>query len=147
MKLIEKYYDVVKTVSNWKSLPLFLMRMVLAYGFYNPAKMKWNDIDAIAGWFDSMGYPMPTFNAYMAAGTEALGVILLFLGLGTRLISIPLIIVMVVAITTVHMANGFEAGSNGYEIPLYYMIMFVTLVIFGGGKWSLDYFVDKKFKG
>jgi len=45
---------------------------------------------------------------------------------------------MLVAIKTVHLANGFEAGSNGYEIPLYYIIMLITLVVYGPGKISID---------
>tara|TARA_Y100001934_G_C11658279_1_gene453212 strand:+ start:118 stop:381 length:264 start_codon:yes stop_codon:yes gene_type:complete len=85
--------------------------------------------------------PLPALNAYIAATTEALGVLLLTLGLGVRLISIPLIITMIVAIKTVHWGNGFEAGNNGFEIPLYYIVMLFTLVIYGGGKFSLDYFI------
>ncbi|RAJ27293.1 HvfX family Cu-binding RiPP maturation protein [Pedobacter cryoconitis] len=125
-------------------LPLLLIRLTLAYGFYNPAKMKWSDINAIGEWFGTIGIPAPYFNAYLAAGTEALGVVLLILGLGTRLISIPLIITMVVAIVTVHWANGFEAAENGYEIPLYYLLMLFTLLIFGPGKASLDELMRKK---
>jgi len=45
---------------------------------------------------------------------------------------------MFVAIKTVHLANGFEAGSNGYEIPLYYVLMLFTLLIYGPGKFSVD---------
>ena len=130
--------------SKLDSLILFLLRLTLAYGFYKPATMKWNDINAIAGWFESMGYPFPTLNAYLAGITEVAAVLLLFLGLGTRLISIPLIFVMLVAIFTVHIGNGFEAGDNGFEIPLYYLLMLFSLFVFGGGKYSLDYFFTKK---
>jgi len=141
MNMSQMYEMMVDKMSNFKSLPALLVRLVLAYGFYGPAKMKWADINSVAEWFESLGYPLPAFNAYMAAGLEAIGVVLLFLGLGTRLISIPLIIVMIVAITTVHMANGFEASNNGFEIPLYYMVMLITLVIFGAGKWSIDHLI------
>ena len=115
------------------------MRWILAYGFYSPAMMKWKDINSIGEWFGSMGIPAPLLNAYLAATTEIVGVVLLALGLFTRIISIPLMVTMVVAIVTVHLSNGFEAGNNGYEIPLYYLIMLLTLVIYGGGKFSLDY--------
>ena len=71
------------------------------------------------------------------------GAILLLLGIGTRIISIPLIIVMMVAIFTVHLGNGFEAGDNGFEIPLYYIIMLLTLLIYGGGKISIDFFIKR----
>ena len=77
-----------------------------------------------------MGIPFPTLNAYMAASTEALGVVLLTIGLFTRLISVPLMVVMVVAIMTVHLAHGFSAGDNGFEIPLYYMLFLFIFVAF-----------------
>jgi putative oxidoreductase len=86
-----------------------------------------------------MGIPFPTLNAYMAATTELLGVILLTLGLFTRLISVPLIVVMIVAIMTVHLTHGFSAGDNGFEIPLYYMLFLSIFASFGAGKFSLDH--------
>ncbi len=126
-----------------KDLPVFAMRIVLAYGFWDPGMTKWKDIGAIGQWFDSMGYPFPLMNAYLAATTEVVGAVLLILGFGTRIISIPLMIVMLVAIFTVHAANGFQAGSNGFEIPLYYLIMLFTLTIYGGGKISVDGLIRK----
>jgi len=121
-----------------KSLSLLLARLVLAYGFYEPAKMKWSDIGSVAEWFTTLGIPFPTLNAYMAASTEATGVVLLTLGLFTRLISLPLIVVMIVAILTVHLPHGFSAGDNGFEIPLYYMLFLFIFVTNGAGKFSLD---------
>ncbi len=150
-----------------QSVSLLGLRLMLAYSFYEPAMMKLKDIASIAMWFESMGIPLPTLNAYMATGTEVAGVILLTLGLFTRLISIPLIGVMIVAIITVHGVNGFaaiQAGSevvdpwvngeqitgtlvvlqNGFEIPFYYILMLLTLVAHGGGKFSLDNLFFKK---
>lgn len=144
MKITETYSCLQDQLKKVEFLPLLLIRLTLAYGFYNPAKMKWSDINAIGEWFGTIGIPAPYFNAYLAAGTEALGVVLLMLGLGTRLISIPLMITVVVAIITVHFANGFEAGENGYEIPLYYLLMLFTLLIFGPGKASLDQLIRSK---
>jgi putative oxidoreductase len=69
--------------------------------------------------------------------------ILLLLGLATRIITIPLIFVMLVAIITVHLGNGFEAGDNGFEIPLYYLIMLTTVFVYGGGKKSMDFFIKR----
>ena len=129
-------------VEKLQSLALLMVRLVLAYGFYEPAKMKWSDIGAVAEWFGSLGLPLPTLQAYMAATTEAAGVFLLALGLFTRLISIPLMVVMVVAITMVHLPNGFQSGNNGFEIPLYYFIMLFILLTHGGGKISLDWLLS-----
>lgn len=126
-----------------KALPLLFLRLVLAYGFWEPATMKWNDISAIGDWFASMNIPLPYVSAYLTGITEIAGVFLLLFGFGTRLISIPLIITMLVAIFAVHLPNGFAAGSNGFEIPLYYMIMLFTLTIYGSGKLSVDYLIKK----
>ena len=147
MKIIELYK---KTSSRCQSalgdLPSLFFRLILAYGFYKPAMMKWGNINGIAEWFGSMGIPMPTLNAYLVASTEMAAVILLPLGLATRFISFPLIITMLVAIFTVHFSNGFEAGNNGFEIPFYYLLMLFALLINGGGKISLDYLISKRFK-
>ena len=144
MKAIEIYNDLTKKVLNLKDLSLLFFRLVLAYGFYGPATTKWNNISGVAEWFGSMGIPLPGLNAYMAATTEMAGVFLLVLGLGTRLISIPLIITMIVAIMTVHLGNGFEASNNGFEIPLYYMLMLFALLVNGAGKYSFDYFLGRR---
>lgn len=135
----EIYATAKEILSNGQSVSLFLSRLAVAYGFYEPAMMKWADIGAIAEWFGSMGIPLPTLNAYMAATTEITGVVLLTLGLFTRLIALPLMIVMVVAIVTVHLPHGFSAGENGYEIPLYYLLFLGIFASFGAGKLSLDH--------
>ena len=138
--MLKTIYPITKNIlSQGQSISLFFARIAVAYGFYDPAMQKWSDIESVAGWFGSMGIPFPTLNAYMAASTEMLGVILLTLGLFTRLISIPLIIVMVVAIATVHLSHGFSAGDNGFEIPLYYMLFLALFASLGAGKLSLDY--------
>jgi len=51
---------------------------------------------------------------------------------------------MLVAIGVVHWDNGFSTTENGFEIPLYYYIMLFTLLIYGAGKYSLDYYLSKK---
>ncbi|MBA3665414.1 MAG: DoxX family protein [Bacteroidetes bacterium] len=145
---MKKFILKFNTVADkGQDLALLFLRLILAYGFWEPAKKKWADINAIAEWFGSLGISAPKLNAYLAASTEMAGVFLLTLGLGTRLISIPLIITMLVAIKTVHLANGFAAGENGYEIPLYYMLMLFVLITFGPGRISVDYFIKRKQLG
>lgn len=142
---INVLYGKMETyLSKIKDLPLLFLRLILAYGFYGPAVMKWRDIHGVGKWFASMHYPLPYFSAYLAGITEITGVVLLTLGLLTRLISIPLMFTMLVAIFTVHFDNGFKAGNNGFEIPLYYLLMLFTLFVLGPGKISLDNLIRKK---
>ncbi len=146
MKVLAMYEKATDRLSVLNDLPSLFFRLILAYGFYTPAMMKWGNINGIAEWFGSMGIPLPTLNAYLAASTEMAAVILLPLGLATRFISIPLMVTMLVAIVTVHLGNGFEAGNNGFEIPFYYLLMLFALLVNGGGKISLDFLISKKLK-
>lgn len=138
MKIKDLYMNFTSVSNLFKPVALLLARLIIAYGFYEPAMNKWSDIENVAQWFDSLGIPFPLLNTYMAATTEITGVVLLTLGLFTRAISLPLIIVMIVAIVTVHLPNGFSAGDNGFEIPLYYMFFLFIFVSHGAGKFSLD---------
>ncbi|MCA9772675.1 MAG: DoxX family protein [Myxococcales bacterium] len=133
-------------LSALRDLPPLLFRLILAYGFWMPALTKWRNIDSTAKWFASMGYPFPELNVYLSATTELTGAILLTLGLATRLISVPLSVVMIVAITTVHWKHGFAAGHNGFEIPLYYLVMLFSLIVGGAGRVSLDHQIARFFR-
>jgi len=145
--MLTTIYTLSKNIlQNFQSLALLLARLIVAYGFLEPALMKWNDMGAVAQWFGSMGIPFPTLNAYMAGTTEIVGLVLVALGLFTRLISIPMMIIMVVAIMTVHLGHGFSAGNNGFEIPLYYMLFLFIFATHGAGKFSVDYFLFEKEK-
>jgi len=138
------YHELVKLFNRLRSIALLFARVAVAYGFYEPAMMKWSNISGTADWFASIGIPFPTLNAYMAATTEITGVVLLTLGLFTRLISVPMIVVMIVAIVTVHLPHGFSAGDNGFEIPLYYILFLLIFISHGAGKVSLDYLIFKE---
>ncbi len=140
---MEKFNKIISYLEKLKDFPPLLFRIILAYGFYGPATMKLKNFGGIVEWFTSMGLPLPKLNAFLATGTETAGFVLIFLGLATRIISIPLMVVMIVAITTVHLGNGFEAGNNGFEIPVYYMLMLFSLLITGPGKYSLDALITK----
>ena len=142
---MELYKNITNYLEKVKDIPPLLFRIVLAYGFYGPATMKLKNFGGIVEWFTSMGIPLPKLNALLATGTETAGFILIFLGLATRIISIPLMVVMVVAIATVHLGNGFEAGNNGLEIPIYYMLMLFSLLITGPGKSRLDALIKKYY--
>jgi len=158
---------ITPITENLQSVALLGVRFILAYTFFAPAMMKWSDMAATASWFEYMGIPLPTLNAYMAASTEMAGVILLTLGLFSRLISIPLLVTMIVAVITVHGSNGYNVISeslqwtdayingeqvsgtvvflqNGYENVLNYMAMLLVIVGFGPGKISIDYIIKKK---
>ncbi len=112
---------ITEKLSMTKDIPLLGIRLLLAYAFYGPAMEKWSNMEATIAWFGNpdwgLGLPFPELNAYMAASTEIVGVVLLVLGIGTRLISIPMIFVMLMAYFTVHIDHGWLAIASSSADP------------------------------
>jgi uncharacterized membrane protein YphA (DoxX/SURF4 family) len=83
--------------------------------------MKWGDMESTIAWFGNpdwgLGLPFPALNAYMAATVEILGVWMLVFGFGTRIISVPLVITMLVAYFTVHSGHGWLAIGSADADP------------------------------
>jgi putative oxidoreductase len=146
MPLKEFYLELSALLNYFQSLALFFARVAVAYGFYKPASMKWADIDATAIWFSKLGIPFAYFFTLLTASFEIIGVVLLSFGLFTRFISVPLIVILSVAIGTVHLNNGFSVASNGFEIPLYYIIFLTIFASIGAGKFSIDHILFGKDK-
>jgi len=140
------YNKFVEGTGKLRDIPLLLFRLILAVGFYEPAMMKVKNLSGVAEWFGSMNYPLPMISASISMVTEVSGIVLLILGLGSRLIAMPMMFIMVIATFTVHISNGFPAGDNGFEIPLYYFLMLFALVVYGSGKYSVDYLISKRSK-
>jgi len=137
-----------QTATRLQPWSLLAIRIVLGYGFWAPGTAKLMDLQGISVWFGSMGYPLPYVSAVLAGSTETLGAVLLVSGFLVRWISVPLLIMMAVAITTVHLPHGFEASANGFEIPLYYSLLLLVLIQSGAGPISADaYFGRKGQKG
>lgn len=144
---MKSFCSLLSLVSlNFQSITLLLIRLILAFGFYETAIPKWQNIEPTAEWFASIGVPFPLLSVYLVAIFEALAVVLFVLGLFTRAICVPLIVIILVAIFSVHFQNGYSLANNGFEVPLYYLAMILTLFSFGGGKISLDKAVFKDDK-
>ncbi|MFT7414540.1 MAG: putative oxidoreductase [Methylophagaceae bacterium] len=115
-KLMTGLQNMLDTTKKIDFLAPLVLRLYLAPVFWMAANNKWNPFDSESSlngtiqWFDdSLGLPFPELMAYLAWGTEYFGAIFLVLGLAVRWISIPLMVTMVVAATTVHWGNGWLA--------------------------------------
>jgi uncharacterized membrane protein YphA (DoxX/SURF4 family) len=92
------------------------LRLYLVPVFWMAGTQKIAGIDHTIEWFGNpdwgLGLPFPTLMAYLAAYTEAIGALLLLIGLATRWISIPLMVTMLVAVFAVHWGNGWAAIAD-----------------------------------
>jgi putative oxidoreductase len=95
-------------------------------------------LEATGGWMESIGLAPGYLMALLAGGAEFFGGLFILLGLLTRLSSVVLAFTMLVAIFSVHFANGLFMSNGGYEFGLALLAASVSLIISGAGKVSLD---------
>lgn len=110
------YQQLGHKLTHLDGLPALAIRLYLVPIFWMAGTSKLNHFDSTVEWFGNpdwgLGLPLPWLMAALATATEVLGAILLLLGLGTRIISIPLAITMAVAALTVHWQNGWQAIAD-----------------------------------
>ena len=123
---------------------LLIARLIVGLGLAAHGTQKlfgWfggHGLTGTGGFFESLGF-RPGVLFALAAGLGELGGGLLtaagFLGpVGPALITV----VMLVAILTVHRANGFFASANGVEMPLMYLTAALPLAFTGARAHSVD---------
>jgi putative oxidoreductase len=95
-------------------------------------------LEGVGQWMESIGLAPGYLMALMAGSAEFFGGLALILGLLVRPAAAMLAVTMLVAIVTVHLANGFFMSNNGYEFALALLAISLALVIEGAGKLSLD---------
>lgn len=95
---------------------------------------------AFGGFLESLAVPFPTFMAYVVTIVELVGGILLILGLFSRWAGLLLTLDLVVAVLLVKVNVGLIAAQGaGAELDLALIAGFVTILLAGPGKVSLDY--------
>ena len=134
---------------RWAPVPI---RLVIGYGFmaHGWAKLM-RGPDGFARLLHWIGVPLAGPTAWVSTLLELLGGLAVFVGAFVEIVSVPLIVMMVVAMITVHLRNGFSAvntigltdagpqfGPPGFEVNLLYIGGLLGLVLGGAGAGSLD---------
>ncbi len=128
-----------KTWNDWAPLPL---RLILggAMTAHGISKIT-GGIENTAGFFGSIGIPAPGAVAWLVALTETIGGLMLMVGAFVPIVSVVLIVLMLVAMATVHWNNGFfftNQPGPGIEVNLLYIAGLMALMLGGAGAYSVD---------
>jgi putative oxidoreductase len=130
-------------------LSMLVLRLLLAYEYWESGVEKFHGDNWFAQIQEQFPFPfnvVPTdISWFLATWSELLGAIALVIGLGTRFFSVSLIILTIAAWASVHADNGYNVCSNGFKLPLIYLVMFIPLLLSGPGKLSLDHLIAKRF--
>jgi putative oxidoreductase len=141
--------------SAWYAIPL---RLIIGFGFmqHGYAKLARGPEDFI-NVLHAMGVPAPFWMGWATIMVEIIGGALVLLGALVPLATIPMAAVLLVAIFTVHLPNGFSSiklqsfdaagahfGQPGYETDLLYLAGLVALCLGGAGPFSIDGWLRSK---
>jgi putative oxidoreductase len=133
----------------WYAIPL---RLIIGFGFmqHGYAKLARGPDDFI-NLLHAMGLPFDFLLGWATIVVEITGGFLILLGALVPLATVPMIIVLLVAIFTVHLPNGFSSikllsydatgahfGQPGYETDLLYIAGLIALCLGGAGPFSVD---------
>lgn len=90
-----------------------------------------------AKFFESVGLPGPL--AYLTFAAEAVGGVLLVLGIQTRSVVLALLPFLAGAILFVHLPNGwvFTAAGGGWEYPAFLLVASIAQALLGDGAFAL----------
>lgn len=139
---IYKYF--IKIGNNLQSLFLLYMRVTWGQQFVQTGWGKLHAIDKTAEFFTSLHISHPLFNAYLVGWTETLCGLCLLFGFASRITTIPLIIVMLTALSTSHSPeiSNFQfllqPLSLVRQTPYPFLITCILVFCFGPGRISID---------
>jgi putative oxidoreductase len=147
---LKHFYLILISIGKALESPfLLVIRLFWGWAFFKTGLGKLTHIDVIIGYFQTLGVPMPAFSAYSAAIVECFGGALLLLGLGSRLVAIPLMCTMIMAFLTAYPDVVRMIFTNPMSLTLKdpFCFFFVSLIIFifGPGKISIDYWLKRTY--
>ncbi len=141
--------------SQWVPVPL---RLIIGFAFmaHGWAKLT-RGPTGFARLLTQIGAPFPEATAWLSTFVELLGGLAIFVGAFVAIASVPLIVMMLVAMFTVHLKYGFSTintigltengpqfGPPGYEINLLYIAGLLSLMLSGAGALSIDRLLSRK---
>ncbi len=142
------YRLLIKMAERLQSPVLLAIRLYWGWNFFLTGRGKLMNPGKVTEFFQSLHIPFPAFNVYLAGGTECFGGLLLLAGLGSRLVSLPLIFVTVIAYLTAEIDTVKGVFTNPDKFvsadPFLFMLASILVLAFGPGALSLDWLIEKR---
>lgn len=128
---------------------VILVRLVVGAVFLSEGVQKFLfPAELGVGRFAKIGLPAPELLAPFVGCFEITCGLLVLLGLFTRFAAVPLIIIMLVAISTtkipIFMSKGFWTMAHEARVDWSMLLGSIYLLIVGAGAWSLDAVFGRK---
>jgi putative oxidoreductase len=145
-------------IARWAPIPL---RLIVGIGFMQHGFAKLSrGPEAFAAILQALAVPAPHLMAWVNILTELAGGLAILLGAFIVVASVPMAVLLLTAIFTVHWQYGFlsiklmavtaagpQFGPPGYELDLLYLACLAALVLGGSGPLSIDGTLRRRWAG
>ena len=135
--------NIIRILSTGNDGKTVLIRLIVGLIFISEGIQKYLVVTMLGpAYFKEIGFGHPMFLAYFTGAFEIVCGFMILFGLLTRLASIPLLIIMITAFITTKLPILTEKGLltflHEYRIDFSLTLLLILLVVYGGGKWSVD---------
>jgi putative oxidoreductase len=141
--------------TDWYAIPL---RLIVGLGFFEHGYAKLaRGPDSFIAILHAIGMPLAHLLGWATVVVELVGGLMILAGTFVPVAAVPMIVVLLVAIFTVHLPNGFSSikllsydatgahfGPPGYETDLLYVAGLLALCAGGAGPFSVDRWLKKR---
>jgi putative oxidoreductase len=138
---------IFKTSGDYRSV---IPRLIVGMVFLSEGIQKFLFPELGPGRFETIGFANPEFVSSFVATFEIVCSLLVFIGLTVRIAVVPLLIVMITAITTtkipILMDKGFWSMAHAARTDFAMTLLSLFLLLFGAGKWSIDSLIQRSLK-
>ena len=143
-------YSLLTRIASALQAPFLLfVRVYWGWQFMVDGWGKLHNLPKVIEYFGSLGLPAPGPTAYFVSILELVGGALLALGLGSRLIALLLTGNMTVAYITgdreAFLSIFSDPDKFSAAAPFTYLMASLIVLIFGPGRFSLDYLIERKW--
>jgi uncharacterized membrane protein YphA (DoxX/SURF4 family) len=123
---------------------IIIIRLIVGLIFISEGIQKYLIVTMLGpAFFKEIGFSNPAFWAHFTGAFEIFCGILILFGLLTRLASIPLLTIMITALITTKLpllaTQGVWTFLHNYSTDFSLTLLLILLIIYGGGKWSVDF--------
>lgn len=147
---IDRIYSFfMKIGNNLQSLFLLYMRLIWGHQFFLTGVAKFNHIDVVIQFFANLHIKAPALTAYSVAFFETVCGFCLFFGFASRIVTVPLIIIMTSALSIahqeafMHLRFLLDPSFLVREAPYPFLIAALLVFIFGPGRISIDAWIKR----
>ena len=138
---------IFKTVDDYRSI---LPRLIVGLVFLSEGIQKFLFPELVgAGRFEKIGFLNPVFLASFVASFEIVCGVLILIGFSIRIAALPLLTIMITAITTtkipILIEKGFWQMAHDSRTDFAMTMLIIFILIYGAGKMSVDYILQRKY--